>query len=365
MQPAKADHTESEPAERDVITDLIDSAEPLSVGAAEEREKPSGPRAVSLGDFLDADRPPRRDHIGGILPYCGKLTFSGPAKSGKTFWASETACVLASGDCVFLGLQFGPPVPVLVIQPELSDALMAERKKLILDTAPDFVDRDRVRRNLFIWENDGGRPNLYPPGRYDVEAEIARLKPKVIVIDPLYMSFPGLRENDADQMALALDYLSEVTLRYEVAVILVHHQGKDQSAGPRGSSVFSGWGESDLRMTPVHGKPDLVRVDALLRCSDGRGFPAIWRTRTDGGVWFSLADSEPVEESAPGRKPKVSVDDVVRIVGAQAAPIPRTDLLAEVADEAECSERTAERRLKEACDSGRIRSEEDGYVLAD
>lgn len=311
-----------------------------------------GHRALSLGDFLAVERPALVYHIHGLLPAGGKMLITAPAKAGKTFLALETGMALATGNIEWLGLRFGEPCKVLLIQPELSDTLLAARIKAILREAPPEIDRGAILKNFSIVESAGGRPNLATKeGRMRAEKAIERTGAEVLICDPLYMLFPGLEENAADQMTKALDYISGLCERFHCAVVLVHHHGKGGQS--RGSSVLQGWGETDLSLSyPDQNRhPDIIRVDGLFRCSFGTGFPCYWHKPGEGGPWFSVADDYKL--GGPGRKPKAGVEHAVAAVRGRDG-VPYGEVVREVMALADCSEKPAKRAIKDAMETGAI-----------
>jgi hypothetical protein len=113
-----------------------------------------------------------------------------------------------------------------------------------------------------LWEN---HPRSIQ-SRVEIERAITDFKIKILLVDSFYMSFAGMDENSAKDMSQALDFLASLTVSHGAAIILVHHFGKS-GAFSRGSSVFQGWGETDLAIAPVESDPNLVKITALMRCA--------------------------------------------------------------------------------------------------
>ncbi|MCX7049870.1 MAG: AAA family ATPase [Candidatus Sumerlaeota bacterium] len=337
---------------------LVDDAKPLPAD-------PTAPQAKSLRDFLTVKRPPIAWHIERILPPRGKVTISAPEKCHKTFLVQELGICLASGNCEWLGLRFGAPVRVMMLQPELSDEMMSERSEWIIQTAPDFIDRDRALDNFILMETAQGRPNLAArdgqentEGRKRVETLIKRFSPQVLIIDPLYMTFVGLDENTAGEMSLALDYLARLTIRYNLAIVLSHHFGK--AGTTRGSSVFGGWGDSDFKMSPLKTKPEIVRVTGQFRCRGNDGFPAFWQRPASSEAWFH---EMPQDCDAPIIEKIAGYEKVLAVLSDQ---VPRswTQLKMDLQQRLKCGERTAEKLIKEAVESGKVTKNDKFYVIA-
>jgi len=96
-----------------------------------------------------------------------------------------------------------------------------------------------------------------PSLRLDLEADrarlddtVARLKPRLLVLDP-FVRLHRIDENVSGDVAPLLAFLRELQRRHAVAVAVVHHARKGAGtirAGQalRGSSEFHAWGDSNL-----------------------------------------------------------------------------------------------------------------------
>lgn len=324
---------------------------------------------MGLGQFLASRREKLNYHIEGLLPDQGKMLITAGAKAGKTLILENLGMALASGDNEFLGFRFGEPIPVLMIQPELSDALHVERLNWMKHQAPYWMDLERVERNFHVLETSNGRPCLWhehprcATSRREVTSAIERTGARVLLCDSLYMLFAGVEESRTETMTLALDYLGSLANSYGVAIILTHHHGK--TGVSRGSSVLQGWPESDLSMAPVSGDDGVWRCDALLRCSFSDRFPAHWR-RPKGCAWFELIEGyEPPPDSGRGR-PKDSDSQLVAYLLSQSgrSGMNNKDLSKLIMDARGVCERTAQTRIREAVGEGVIVKYGNIYGLA-
>ena len=86
--------------------------------------------------------------------------------------------------------------------------------------------------------------------RKALDATIARLAPRLLVLDP-FVRLHRIDENASGDVAPLLAYLRELQRRYDVAIIVVHHakKGAGRIRGGqalRGSSEFHAWGDSNL-----------------------------------------------------------------------------------------------------------------------
>jgi hypothetical protein len=303
-------------------------------------------------------RPALRYHIAGILPEHGKLTISAQAKGFKTTLLIEVGLCAAAGGVDYLNFNFRDPARVLLVQPELSDGLLCERLNWNLSTAPAWLDLDAAANNFHVLETVAGRPALWPghprcqQSRTDLEREIERLAIQILLIDSLYMTFAGMDENAADQMTLALDYLGGLANRFGVAIILTHHFNKSGTAA-RGSSVYQGWGETDLSIGSVDQDPSVVKVDALMRCAFPKGFPAYWRKPNEETAWFELMPGGWKPEGK-GRTAIYSPKIVPLALQAAGRNLKWGELRQAVVEASGCGERKASDLITDATNAGLI-----------
>jgi AAA domain len=92
--------------------------------------------------------------------------------------------------------------------------------------------------------------------REALEAEIAAIRPVLVVLDPLYLLFGGVNTDRAADMYPYLKWLLEIRNTYDCAIALVHHFSKrptdpkmnGRRAGQRllGSTTLHGWVDSAL-----------------------------------------------------------------------------------------------------------------------
>lgn len=72
----------------------------------------------------------------------------------------------------------------------------------------------------------------------------------LLVVDTFAAAFPGLRENDADDMGRAVARLRRLQAETGVALLVVHHGTKAGGAGPRGHSLLNGAADVTLEVLP-------------------------------------------------------------------------------------------------------------------
>lgn len=90
-----------------------------------------------------------------------------------------------------------------------------------------------------------------------LEATLAALKPRLLVLDPL-VRLHRRDENSAADIAALLGFVRELQRTYDAAIALVHHAGKKHHAQPgqalRGSSDLHAFGDSNAYLARRNGR---------------------------------------------------------------------------------------------------------------
>lgn len=210
----------------DAFAGYVDFA--VEAPAISERDK-----IQFLHTYADGVRDPEW-LIPNVLPAAGIGMIYGESGSYKSFLALDMALSLAFG----ISGQWGaPPVKndVLFLAGEGPVATARKRWPAWMEwqgiKARDdhrFMIKDRVPfyTDSAAWER--------------VKADIGELraKPALIVIDTLTRLITGMDENSAKDASMVTNFMEQLARHYECMVLAVHHTGKDQNKGARGSSAF-------------------------------------------------------------------------------------------------------------------------------
>lgn len=190
-------------------------------------------RIKFLHDYADNVQDPTW-LIKDVLPAYGIGMIYGESGSYKSFLALDMALCLAFGvpgqwgappvknDVLFLAGE-GPVATAKKRWPAWMEwqqiEFRGDHRFLIKDRVPFFSDNE-------AWEN--------------VKADLAELKakPSLIVIDTLTRLITGLDENSAKDASMITNFMEQLARYYECFVLAIHHTGKDQNKGARGSSAF-------------------------------------------------------------------------------------------------------------------------------
>ena len=183
------------------------------------------PLIILSGDeLLTYEFEPDNHLIDGMLWERDHIIILAREKVGKSILAMQMACALTSGEH-FLGEYEVPyPVPVLYIQSE-------GRLQETCDRLKSMVSGVKFKPENFglIFAPAVALDTITGMESLLQTIETKRFKPKVIFLDPLYMSMIGSLNDDmtSRQMTRAVRMLSE---KYNAAIVIVHHEHKPKRA---------------------------------------------------------------------------------------------------------------------------------------
>lgn len=182
-------------------------------GNADEQPYPSN-RRWSVADLLDTEFPKPRWAIPGIIPE-GLTIFGGRPKVGKSFLMLQAAWAIGTG-----GRFFDNPIEAgRVLYLALEDSPRRLQRRL-LDMG---ITRDTAIEFLTNWQplHKGGLDSLL----IEIERDIYRL----IVIDTLTRSIPGVDQKDETVIGPIFDSLQRMAINRNIAIGLIDHTRKPTS----------------------------------------------------------------------------------------------------------------------------------------
>jgi hypothetical protein len=174
----------------------------------------------------------------------------GSYKRGKTWLLIDIAISVASGREMFGELAVAQG-PVLLIVEESGEAalhrrltMLARGRAIPTDELADlfYAANRRIRLDDPAWR-----------GRLIATAE--RIRPRLILLDPLVRLKGGADENSQAEMAPVLDFIRDLRDAGESAVLFSQHTGHGDKARMRGTADLEGYWESKLTLTAEEGSP--------------------------------------------------------------------------------------------------------------
>lgn len=179
-----------------------------------------------------------------MLPAKSFCAIYGRSGAGKSFFAMYLAAMVAAGreafscdtqqgDVVYLALEGGAGLR------RRRDALM-QRYGLPDDLPVHFV---KAQMNL--------RSSLDDLTALIEVIRERNIKPAVIFVDTLARAYAGGEENSSAEMMQFVSVMAALQDALDCAVCVVHHTGKDESRGMRGSSALLAAVDAELELTRI------------------------------------------------------------------------------------------------------------------
>ena len=322
--------------------------------------KPSPQATVlSLAQLLEQQPPSAPPCLvePGLLPPQGILFVGGEPKVGKSLLVANLALSLAAG-AGRSGFSIPAPRRVLICQFELP--------------VPQFVGRLAVMRramgtaadhHLLVDTRATGHLLCAPQGMNHFLSAAKAAAAEVIVLDPLY-STHDQDENDTRSMAALCQSLLRLRDASRAALIVVHHVRKsitryEIGSAFRGSSALHAVGDSYMLLTRP--SPQLPTVELRFQFRYAAAQPPRLLQLDPQSLWFSAAGESSATPAATRRKvEKADVTEALTGIGEQ---VRYTQLRDQIMDRTECSKRTAQLAITEACRQGSIIQADGQYRL--
>lgn len=256
--------------------------------------------AEMLTEFLARPVPKTPYYIGrGVLPVGGKMVIGGEPKANKSYIVLNMMLGLAAGTPIFdARYASGKPVlPVLrpasclYIEQEMGPEGLQERF-IGKEGAPGLLTDLKLPEGFPIWikSRDTELRIDTDEGLAHIRAEIASVKPDIVILDPL-AKFHLADENSAQQMGGILRACDHWIEDYGITLIYIHHTGKQNQEHPRrggdrlrgSSAMFADvdtFMEVQRRSSEHHKEPTLELNFELRR---GEPMESIYVTRLRSG----------------------------------------------------------------------------------
>jgi len=293
----------------------------------------------------------------GLLPPQGILFVGGEPKVGKSLLVANLALSLAAG-AGRAGFSIPAPRRVLICQFELPVPQFVARLAVMRKAVGSAADR-----NLLIDTRAPGHLLCAPQGMNHFLSAAKAAAAEVIVLDPLY-STHDQDENDTRSMAALCQSLLRLRDVSQAALIVVHHVRKsitrfEIGSAFRGSSALHAVGDSYLLLTRP--SPQLPTVELRFQFRYAAAQPPRLLALDPQTLWFSSSGQPPATPAAVRRK--VEKADVTQVLTGIGEQVRYTQLRDQIMDRTECSKRTAQLAIAEACRQGSIVQDNGQYRL--
>ena len=318
--------------------------------------KPASPSVLSLARLLEQQpmTAPACLVEPGLLPPQGILFVGGEPKVGKSLWVANLALSLAAG-VDRLGFPIAQPRRVLVCQFELPVTQFVSRLAVMRRALGAAADE-----RLLVDTRAGGHllSAAHGLGHFLEAAQAAAAE--VIVLDPLY-SAHDQDENDTRAMASLCQTLLRLRDASRASLVVVHHVRKsvgrhEIGSAFRGSSALHAVGDSYLLLTRPSPQFDTVELRFQFRYA--APLPPRLLGLDPHALWFSPA-GQPAPTAAARRK--VEQSDITQALADLSGDARYNQLRAQIMTLTECSKRTAQLAITDACQKGWIVADNGHY----
>jgi len=225
--------------------------------------------------------------VANLIPAHAVAVLYGPTGTFKTFTALDIGVAVAAGIPIWERAVAQGAVAYCAGESPLGIA----RKRLpALMQYREIADPDAVPFALVP-----AVPLVSTPS--DIEALIAALKGTglrfaLIVIDTVARALGGLDENSAKDVGLLRAAMEQLRDTFDCSVLLIHHTGKDESRGARGSSALI----ADLDAA-FESKADPEVLAVTLRCEKQRDADPFTPIRLKGKPAYGSIVFDPIKET--------------------------------------------------------------------
>jgi hypothetical protein len=216
---------------------------PIAVHNTDTLHRNIPPKRVNLVAWQDLRDEPVRYLVDGLIPARSFGAIYGKPGSYKSFVALYLAAMVATGREAFG--KATTPGAVIYIAGEGGAGLKRRRDALMrhydlpADAPVYFI---RAQLNLATTLDD--RDALL------AEVRALNISPSLVIIDTFARAFVG-EENSAKDVGAAIAVMGSIEQETGAAVLIVHHSGKAESAGMRGSSALLGAVDCELHCEKI------------------------------------------------------------------------------------------------------------------
>jgi hypothetical protein len=205
--------------------------------------QPASGRALCTADLPIV--PPKRQWLHGTDLVRGSVSLLvAPGGRGKSSWLVTLSLACASNRSLLGAHIFGGPLSVLLIRAEdptteVALRLRAAMKHHSLSDSDvqglHVIGADRWGLALLCPGATG--PMLNKAGWDELIAELDRLEPDVLILDPLINLMGGVSQNDNAAVALLMRRLVELAAKRKIAIMLAHHAAKGRDPASAESAM--------------------------------------------------------------------------------------------------------------------------------
>ena len=297
-----------------------------------ERGQQYGELPVARADELEVAPSEQRWLVRELWTHQAVGLIAGRPKSFKSWLGLDLAVSVASATPCLDRFAVDEPGAALVYLAEDALALVRERiEGICLHRGLDLNSLD-----LFVITAPSMRLDL-AADQARLFATLARLRPKLLVLDPL-IRLHRLNEDRSNEVSVLLGFLRELQRNHGVAITVVHHMSKRRRAelgqALRGSSDLHAWTDACVYLTRrSHHDNDRLLLTTEHRCA--AAIPPVELklvSRPDGSATHLEVVGQ--QGAGPHELPAATApalsDRILGVLGTTAEPITRAALRAQL-----------------------------------
>lgn len=230
------------------------------VKPAQEKFDRQRPEVLSLANRMARNLTPPGWLIEGFWPVGSHGIIAGPPKSYKSILVMEMAISIATGTSLFGMYAVPNQGTVLYVQNENPEWSVDDRihKMLAYKGIDSIVEAREVAGKIEFVEmpipfySVDYNFNLNDEADKEwLEKTVQEYKPKMVILDSLYMMMSGVDENSMKEVAPMMNWLlHSLAKKYNTAVVVLHHWNKnskgDRATRMLGSQAFRAWVDSQI-----------------------------------------------------------------------------------------------------------------------
>ncbi len=193
--------------------------------------------------------------IKGFIDQQSMVILYGAPNSGKSFVTLDIGMAIASGQTHWGSFKIKQKMGVLVVCGEAGQSygkrVEATRRRFGFNDNTTYAELPfAYLDNYYDLMNDADHLNEIRNSVIELEKKSGH-KCGLVVIDTLSATFGSGNENASEDARKYLQNLKQIAHDLNVTILIVHHTGKNEESGARGSSVFLGDVDTQLKVHAV------------------------------------------------------------------------------------------------------------------
>ncbi|QIA64333.1 AAA family ATPase [Vibrio astriarenae] len=232
-----------------------------------------------------------------LIPALGFGVIYGPSGSLKSFLAIDLCCSIASGKSWLGKTTTSGPVVYVAAEGQLGVSRRIKAWELANETTADNVFV--LPQNMFISERNAQDELI--EAIQEIEA-FTQQKVQLVVIDTLSRCFIG-DENTSRDMTSFIQGCDRVKAETQSGVLCIHHCGRDESKGARGSSALRAACDYEFQ-TKRNGKTKLLKF-VNTKQKEGEEAPDLELEFDTVELGLTCEDNKPITSLARLKEPTI------------------------------------------------------------